>query len=85
MAGFEGRIALVTGAGSGIGRAAALRLARDGAIVVATDVRVDAARETALLAGSGAVALELDVRDPASWERVLASLPAAQDLSLIHI
>ena len=79
MAGFEGRIALVTGAGSGIGRAAALRLARDGAIVVATDVRVDAARETALLAGSGAVALELDVRDPASWERVLASLPAAQD------
>ncbi|MEI7705223.1 MAG: SDR family NAD(P)-dependent oxidoreductase [Deltaproteobacteria bacterium] len=77
MAGFEGRIALVTGAGSGIGRAAALRLARDGAIVVATDVRVDAARETALLAGSGAVALELDVRDPASWERVLASLPAA--------
>jgi NAD(P)-dependent dehydrogenase (short-subunit alcohol dehydrogenase family) len=38
---FSGRTAIVTGAGSGIGRAVALRLAREGARVVAADVRAD--------------------------------------------
>ena len=72
----QDRLALVTGAGSGIGRAAALRLARDGAVVVATDVRLEAAGATAAIAGPSARALALDVRDEAVWERVFAALPA---------
>lgn len=69
-------LALVTGAGSGIGRATALRLAAAGAVVVATDLRLEPAQETAAAAGGGAVALALDVRDEASWERAFAALPA---------
>jgi NAD(P)-dependent dehydrogenase (short-subunit alcohol dehydrogenase family) len=75
MAGRD-RFALVTGAGSGIGRAAALRLARDGAVVIATDVRLEAAKATAAVAGPSARALALDVRDEVAWERVFAALPA---------
>jgi NAD(P)-dependent dehydrogenase (short-subunit alcohol dehydrogenase family) len=43
---FSGKTAIVTGAGSGIGRAVALRLAREGARVVVTDVRADRVDDT---------------------------------------
>jgi NAD(P)-dependent dehydrogenase (short-subunit alcohol dehydrogenase family) len=48
-----GCTALVTGAGAGIGRAAALALAREGAFVVAVDLDEDAVRETVELTGNG--------------------------------
>lgn len=69
------RLAFVTGAGSGIGRASALRLARDGYRIVATDLRLDLAQETALAAGPSAIAAALDVRDEAAWEWTFAALP----------
>ncbi|HLZ69518.1 MAG TPA: SDR family NAD(P)-dependent oxidoreductase [Dehalococcoidia bacterium] len=78
MAGpLSGRVALVTGAGSGIGRAIALRLAQDGANTACTDLDFQAARATALTAnaaGDRALAVQLDVTDPASVAQAVASV-----------
>jgi NAD(P)-dependent dehydrogenase (short-subunit alcohol dehydrogenase family) len=68
---FQDKTALVTGAGSGIGRACVLRLAAEGANVVAADLNLAAAEETVALAESlpGAVAAcQTDVSDPAQCE-----------------
>jgi 3-oxoacyl-[acyl-carrier protein] reductase len=61
---LKDRVAIVTGSGQGIGRATALRLAREGAMVVAADLNADTARQTVqeIKAGGGrAIDLVADV------------------------
>jgi len=74
---LEGRKALVTGAGQGIGRAIALELAAGGADVAVCDLNPETARATAgEVRGAGRQALELTV-DVARHEAVLAVVEAA--------
>lgn len=71
----EGKVALVTGGASGIGRGCAERLAQEGAFVVVTDLQDDKGRETvaAIEAGGGKASyLHHDVTDEAAWESVIA-------------
>jgi 2-keto-3-deoxy-L-fuconate dehydrogenase len=72
---FTGRVVLVTGAGSGIGEAAALRFGGEGAAVAAADVSGPAAEATAARirdAGGRAVALAADVSNAADCQRLVA-------------
>jgi 3(or 17)beta-hydroxysteroid dehydrogenase len=71
---FAGKAALVTGAGSGIGRATALEIAARGAYVVTADVNEPAAQKTADAIGPSAVCARLDVTDEADWEAVIQRL-----------
>ncbi len=67
------RVAVITGAGSGIGRASALLFAREGAYVVVADLVEATALETAALIGPAATALAADVTVPADLERLVAA------------
>jgi len=74
--GLEGVCALVTGAGSGIGRATALALAREGARIIVSDVNEAGGVETVGLveaAGGAARFVAHDVTDEAAWEWALAA------------
>jgi NAD(P)-dependent dehydrogenase (short-subunit alcohol dehydrogenase family) len=70
------RIALLTGAGSGIGRASAIALAEAGFTVVLAGRRLELIEAAASEAGSGAVAVACDVRDAASIARLFAEVDA---------
>jgi len=67
MGRVDGKIAIVTGAASGIGRACARRLAGEGARVVLTDRAVAAGEAAAGALGAPHVFRALDVTDPAAW------------------
>ena len=66
MRGLKDKVVFVTGAGSGIGRAIALRLASEGAKVAVTDVVESAAKSVASEIGGTAAALTVDVASSAS-------------------
>ncbi len=61
---YDGKVVLATGAGSGIGRAVALRLAREGAAVLAVDIDPARLEETAKLAEGTVATAALDLSDP---------------------
>jgi 3-oxoacyl-[acyl-carrier protein] reductase len=77
---LEGRVALVTGAGSGIGRAIAQTFAAEGAAVVVNDLRLETAEETVkTLPGSGHLAVAADVSDSAAVAAMFERLDAVHD------
>lgn len=71
-AGLTGRAVLVTGGGSGIGRAAAIRFAQEGARVAVADLDGEGARRTADEIGGAAFAITADVASAADNARMVA-------------
>lgn len=70
MHSLQNRVAVITGAGSGIGRALALELARRGAIIAAVDVRPEGIEETAQLVRAIGTSVSTHVVDVANAEQM---------------
>ncbi|MGI9072962.1 MAG: SDR family NAD(P)-dependent oxidoreductase [Bryobacteraceae bacterium] len=83
---LNGRVAVITGSGSGIGRAAAVEFALAGASVVVAEVNLDSARETVsriTSAGGTAIGVEVDVASPESVRHLVSETLAA--LGAVHV
>ena len=70
---LDGKVALITGAGRGIGRAFAAAYAAEGATVVVTDIDASAAERTADVIGEAAHAVPMDVTDQGSIDAAVAA------------
>jgi len=74
---LAGKVAIITGAGRGIGYATALKFGREGAIVIACDINADQAQQAArdvAEAGGEAMGFQIDVRDPDSLEKMVGAV-----------
>ena len=83
---LEGKVAMVTGAASGIGRATARTLAREGAAVMCADINTEGAQETAdaiATDGGTATVFQLDVTDEEAVQAALAA--TVEELGGLHI
>jgi NAD(P)-dependent dehydrogenase (short-subunit alcohol dehydrogenase family) len=80
---LEGKVAIVTGAASGIGRAACKQFADEGAWVIAVDLDTAALDVTAR--ESGAVPVSGDVGDPATWEKAVDAARRRGGLHLAYL
>lgn len=84
---LKGRVAFLTGAGSGIGRAGALALAREGAIVTVTDLdgaRAQGVADEILATGGKAEAMALDAADDAAVLAAIDTVAARGRLDILH-
>jgi NAD(P)-dependent dehydrogenase (short-subunit alcohol dehydrogenase family) len=83
---LEGKVAVITGAGTGIGRATAKLFAREGARVVVAELNAEAGEQTAHIihqAGGEAIAIKTDVTDPDSIQATIAA--AVRQYGALHI
>lgn len=82
---FKNRVVVITGSGSGIGRACAAEFAKEGAWVVVADINSEAAKETVQLieaSGGTAFAVQTDVSNPASVEKLVEQ--TIEKFSAVH-
>lgn len=76
MARLEGKVAIISGGGTGIGKTTAIRFAKEGAKVVVTDINLESASQTVAEikdAGGEAIAIAHDVSREEQWQQVVAT------------
>jgi NAD(P)-dependent dehydrogenase (short-subunit alcohol dehydrogenase family) len=86
MARLQGKVAVITGAGTGIGRATAKLFAQEGARVVVAEINAEAGEQTAQLiiqAGGDAIAIRTDVTEPDSIQPTIET--AERHYGALHI
>jgi pyridoxal 4-dehydrogenase len=80
---FEGRVAVVTGAAQGLGKAVATRLGAEGALVVAVDINAAGAEATAKAVGGSSFSVACDIGDEASVDKLFNRVAAVAKLDVL--
>jgi pyridoxal 4-dehydrogenase len=80
---FEGRVAVVTGAAQGLGKAVAMRLGAEGAIVAAVDINAAGAAATAKAIGGSSFALACDIGEESSVGKLFETIATRGKLDVL--